>query len=40
MVYTNIKNLHRVEIIDNQIFHHRKKQILNLWSKTIDDQYI
>lgn len=34
------ENLHRVEIIDNQIFHHGKKQILNLWSKTIDDRYI
>jgi len=34
------ENLHRVEIIDNQIFHHGKKQMLNLWSKTIDDRYI
>jgi 4'-phosphopantetheinyl transferase len=34
------ENLHRVEIIDNQIFHHNKKQLLNSWSKTINDQYI
>ncbi len=32
--------LHRVEIIDNEIFHHQEKQNLNLWSRTIDDQYI
>ena len=34
------ESLHRVEIIGNEIFHHKKKQHLNLWSKTIDDKYI
>jgi len=32
--------LHMVEIINNEIFHHKKKQRLNLWSETINDQYI
>jgi len=34
------ESLHMVEIIDNEIFHHGEKQILNSWSRTIDDQYI
>ncbi len=34
------ESLHMVEIIDNEIFHHGKKQILTSWSRTIDDQYI
>ncbi|MCP3942016.1 MAG: 4'-phosphopantetheinyl transferase superfamily protein [Desulfobacteraceae bacterium] len=34
------ENLHMVEIIDNEIFHHGKKQNLNSWSRTIDNQYI
>ena len=34
------ENLHRVEIIDNEIFHHGKKQLLNTSSKTIEDQYV
>jgi 4'-phosphopantetheinyl transferase len=34
------ENLHRVEIIDDEIFFHGKKQGLNAWSRTIEDQYI
>jgi 4'-phosphopantetheinyl transferase len=34
------ENLHRVEVIDNEIFHHGRKQRLNSWSRTIDDRYI
>lgn len=34
------ENLHMVEIIGNKIFHQGKKQRLNSWSRTIEDQYI
>lgn len=34
------ENLHMVEIIENEIFHQEKKQFLNSWSRTIEDQYI
>lgn len=34
------ENLHKVEILDKEIFHHGKKQDLNSWSRTIEDQYI
>ncbi len=34
------ESLHRVEIIDNDIFHQGKKQTINSWSRTIDDKYI
>jgi 4'-phosphopantetheinyl transferase len=34
------ENLHMVEIIGEQIFHQEKKQRLNSWSRTIEDQYI
>jgi 4'-phosphopantetheinyl transferase len=34
------ENLHKVEIINNEIFYHGKKQHLNSWSRTIEDQYI
>ena len=34
------ENLHMVEIIGKQIFHQGKKQRLNSWSRTIENQYI
>jgi 4'-phosphopantetheinyl transferase len=34
------ENLHMVEIIGEEIFHREKKQFLNSWSRTIEDQYI
>jgi 4'-phosphopantetheinyl transferase len=34
------ENLHRVEIIEDEIFFHGKKQDINAWSRTIEDQYI
>lgn len=34
------ENLHRVEILDNKIFHHGKRQRLTTWSETIDNKYI
>ncbi len=34
------ESLHMVEIIENEILHQGKKQALNSWSKTIEDQYI
>ena len=34
------ENLHMVEIIEENIFHRRKKQDLNFWSRTIEGQCI
>jgi len=34
------ESLHAVEIIENTLFYRQKKQSLNLWSRTIEAQYV